>query len=106
MATTTAPAYQPTDGVLSGGQGRQFFDRQAQLLLGMSGSEFLQRWKRGEYRNLADTPETRNIMWVAYLIPFGQQASQGSSRRVPRTVPTSGSVRRGRRGLHERLRRR
>jgi len=75
MATTTAQTYQPTDGVLSGNQGRQFFDRQARLLLGLSGSEFLQRWERGEYRNLPDNPETRNIMWVAYLIPFGRQDS-------------------------------
>lgn len=75
MVTTTTQTNQPAETVLSADQGHQFFDRQARLLLNMSGAEFLQRWDDGEYRDLPDTPETRPIMWVAYLIPFGRQES-------------------------------
>ncbi|MGH2532468.1 MAG: hypothetical protein ACRDJW_09190 [Thermomicrobiales bacterium] len=48
-------------------------DREARRLLDISADEFLHRWDAGEYRDLPDTDETRRIMRVAYLIPFGRQ---------------------------------
>lgn len=47
MVTTTTQTDQPAETVLSAGQGHQFFDRQARLLLNMSGAEFLQRGMTG-----------------------------------------------------------
>jgi hypothetical protein len=53
-------------------EGHRLFDREARRLLGMSGDEFLARWDAGEFNDLPDTPEGRQIMRVAYLIPFGR----------------------------------
>ncbi len=53
-------------------EGRALFDHQARALLGISGEEFLERWERGEYREVADTPDNRHIVSLAMLIPFAR----------------------------------
>jgi len=53
-------------------EGRALFDHQARALLGISGDEFLERWERGEYRDVADTPDNRHIVSLAMLIPFAR----------------------------------
>lgn len=59
--------------VLPPPEARELFDRKARALLGISGSEFLRRWDAGQYRRLPETPENRNIMRVAALMPFGRR---------------------------------
>ena len=47
-------------------EGRALLDRQARRYLGISGEEFVRRYKAGEFAN-SDTPE---VMRVAMLLPF------------------------------------
>ena len=61
-----------SENVLTADEGRELFEREARRLLGLSGKEFLRRWEAGEYRDLPETPETRKLMRVAFLIPFGR----------------------------------
>jgi hypothetical protein len=44
---------------------REIFDREAQLRLGISGEEFVQRWHRGEYPDW--DPELANLVM---MLPF------------------------------------
>ena len=53
-------------------QGRALFDFQARKHLGISGEEFLERWDRGEFRDEADMPGHRHIVYLAMLIPFAR----------------------------------
>jgi hypothetical protein len=64
-----------TDRVHSADEGRALFEREAQRLLGIDGEEFLRRWDAGGYRDLPETPTVRNVMRVAFLIPFVRQES-------------------------------
>ena len=52
-----------------------FFEREIQRLMGMSGEEFIRRYDAGEYNDLEDIPETRNVLRASFLIPFGRQES-------------------------------
>src|SRR5581483_10809013 len=47
------------DGVrfLAADESREFFDEQAQRLMGISGSEFLARYDAGEYDDVIDDPD-------------------------------------------------
>lgn len=48
-------------------EGRALIDENARHYLGISGEEFLRRWKAGEYAN----PDAdANVMLVASLLPF------------------------------------
>lgn len=60
---------------LSAEEGRDLFERESRRLLGIGGDEFLRRWSAGEYAEVPETPETRKVMRVAFLIPFVQQDS-------------------------------
>jgi hypothetical protein len=55
-----------------------FFDSVARDIVGMSGEEFIARWDAGEYADvdLDETPEGRQIIHLALLIPFGRQKLQ------------------------------
>ncbi len=50
-------------------EGRKFFDARARYYLHISGEEFLERWRRGEYRGI-DRPE---VMRVIAALPFVQE---------------------------------
>lgn len=73
MATTRQETYQAKSSVLPPQKARELFDCKARALLGMSGKDFLRQWDAGKYRHLPETPETRKIMRVASLIPFGRR---------------------------------
>ena len=60
---------------LSAEEGRELIEREALRLLGMGGDEFMRRWSAGELKDLPATPESRQVMRVAFLIPFVQQDS-------------------------------
>lgn len=48
-------------------EGRELFDSQSRDLLGISGDEFFQRWKSGQYRDCDENP----LAWsVSMMIPF------------------------------------
>jgi hypothetical protein len=48
-------------------EAREDFDREAQRLLGISGDEFLRRYKAGEYANPKDDRELRAVMKLSML---------------------------------------
>lgn len=74
MATTRVETdHMLMSTVLPPQEARDLFDRKAQDLLSMSGEEFLSRWDAGEFRNLPESPDTRKIMRVVSLIPFGRR---------------------------------
>jgi hypothetical protein len=50
-------------------EAREDFDREAQRLLGISGDEFLRRYKAGEYANPQDDRELRGVMKLVMLGP-------------------------------------
>ena len=56
---------------LSPEEGREFFDREAQRLLGISGKEFVSRYESGEL----DEGDSR-VLQLAMLLPFWQAAPQ------------------------------
>jgi hypothetical protein len=45
-------------------------DREARRYLGISGEEFLRRWRNGEY---ASDPEQPGVVDVAMLLPFAAE---------------------------------
>jgi hypothetical protein len=57
---------------LDDGEGRAFFDQQAQAMLGIPGDEFLRRWDGGDYATVVDYPEHAAIRRLAALIPFAR----------------------------------
>ncbi len=72
------PAVEPnySDALtLSAEDGHELFEREAQRMMGMSGTEFLRRWNDGEYAGLDDVPENWNVLRLAMLIHFAQQES-------------------------------
>jgi hypothetical protein len=56
-------------------QALAFFEREIQRLMDMSGEEFIRRYDAGEYNDLEDIPETRNVLRASFLIPFGRLES-------------------------------
>lgn len=54
--------------ILSREEGRRLLDRQARRYLGMSGKEFVRKWKAKEFKD----PDRPEILRVAFLIPFGR----------------------------------
>lgn len=49
--------------------GRKLLDKQARLYLGMSGSEFIEKWEAGEFGDDPDRPE---VMRLVMLTPFAK----------------------------------
>lgn len=66
------PHAEPEPRVLDRAEARAFFDTQARALLGISGTEFLERWDRGEFADQGAEPEDTTILELALLIPFGR----------------------------------
>lgn len=50
-------------------EGRELFDKAARFYLGISGEEFIERWKSGYYDEDPDVP---NVVDVATLLPFAR----------------------------------
>jgi hypothetical protein len=46
----------------------ELFDQQARELVGMSGDEFLRRWDAGEFRELFDHPDHRDLTHLVMLM--------------------------------------
>ncbi|MGH2354967.1 MAG: hypothetical protein ACRDI2_24550 [Chloroflexota bacterium] len=57
--------------------GLAMLDRRARRYLGISGEEFLRRWRAGDY---AADPDQTGVMEVATLLPFVQGHVQGDAR--------------------------
>ena len=55
-------------GRLSAAEERSMLDRAARRYLGMSGRDFLRKWRAGEFKNPDMDPGVR---WVAFLAPVG-----------------------------------
>jgi len=49
--------------------GRELLDKQARRYLNMSGSEFIEKWEAGEFREDPDRPD---VMRLVMLIPFAK----------------------------------
>ena len=70
----TCPAERPalgvarTDSRLSRAAEERLFDRAARHYLGMSGQDFLRKWRAGEFKNPNADPAVRH---VAMLAPVG-----------------------------------
>ena len=50
-------------------------DDATQKQLGISGDEFIARWNRGDYAEIADTAGNRHLIDLAMLIPIDRRAS-------------------------------
>ena len=53
---------------LSAAEERRIFDRAARRYVGMSGRDFLRKWRAGEFKDPDMDPAVR---WVAFLAPVG-----------------------------------
>ena len=67
-AATQASAAIGRIGRLSGAAEERLFDRAARHYLGMSGQDFLRKWRAGEFKNPDADPAVRH---VAMLAPVG-----------------------------------
>ena len=54
-------------------EAREFFDRQARDLLGISGDAFLARLDAGEYADMPDDAEHADILYLATLQGLGRR---------------------------------
>ena len=66
---------QKLPSVLPRAQAFALFDQEARRIAGMPAAEFLAKRDAGSFRDLDDTPEGREITYLALLIPFGRQDS-------------------------------
>jgi hypothetical protein len=69
VTTRTSEDVVPEVHELTAEEGQALFDRTARKLLGISGSEFLTRWDRGDYER---EREEMAVTKVAMLIPFAR----------------------------------
>lgn len=60
------------DLVVSPEDGRRMFDEAARAMVGMSGVEFIRRYDAGEYADIPDDAEHRNIIELGLMIRFGR----------------------------------
>jgi hypothetical protein len=70
------PARTPTSefpSVLPPAEARAMFDGEARRVAGLSGDEFIQKWEAGEFDEIEDSPDGREISYLVMLIPFGRQ---------------------------------
>jgi hypothetical protein len=71
LRQSTPREEEPGDIELSPDEAMAFFDREARLLVGMSGEEFLRRWDAGEFRPVPDeTSEDRNLSSLVMALPL------------------------------------
>lgn len=57
---------------LDADEAREYFDRDARYLLGISGEEFLRRYDAGEYDKELDDRTLRGVMKLSMSIPFAR----------------------------------
>ena len=67
----TTIAYIPTPEPVSAEEGLAMLDEQARRRLGISGTEFLERWDAGEFSDVGG--ERPDVARVAMLIPLARQ---------------------------------
>lgn len=60
------------DMFLDAEEGRRQFNELVESRLGISGPEFIRRFDAGEYQQIADDEDHRDIIELAMLIPFGR----------------------------------
>ena len=60
---------------LSDEKAREFFDREAQRLVGLSGDEFLRRYDRGDYVGIEEDEFGRRVVELEFIIPFGRSGA-------------------------------
>lgn len=58
---------------VSPAEGRRMFDEAAREWTGMTGDEFIVRWKAGEFAELPDDLEHRRILELVVMIPLAFQ---------------------------------
>lgn len=75
MAVRVEETIERLPAVLSLEEAHVLFDREARRVVGMSGQTFLDKWDRGEIRDLSDSPEGREIAYLVLLIPFGRRVT-------------------------------
>jgi hypothetical protein len=65
----------PYEGIrwLGDEESYELFDRLARTVLGLSGDEFIERWDRGEYDEIADDPGHPGLMHLIAMIDFGRK---------------------------------
>lgn len=73
MAQTVEETTQHLPTVLPEELAIAMVDQEARRVVGVSGDAFLERWDAGEFRDVADTPEGRKLMFLILLIPFGRR---------------------------------
>jgi hypothetical protein len=73
MALAARPTIQDPPSVLEPELAREFFDREAWRVVGMSGDEFIARYDAGEFHDLVDDPRGRELSYLILIIPFGRQ---------------------------------
>ena len=56
-------------------EAHELFGREAMKTLGISGDEFLHRWKAGEWQPVPDDTEGRKIAELSMEIPFARYAA-------------------------------
>jgi hypothetical protein len=61
--------------ILSKEEGRAYFEEAIPRLLGISADEFFRRYDAGDYADLPDIPEYRDVEAAIFLIPFGRRDS-------------------------------
>lgn len=75
VAPTAQSAVQSIPSVLRPELATAIFDQEALRIVSVSGAEFLARWNVGEFREVPDTPQVRELSYLILLIPFGRQLS-------------------------------
>lgn len=73
MAMTVALVTDQRFEELDEDQGRALIDLQARKFLGMSGTEFIQKYYAGQIEN----PDSTDVLRVAMLLPFLKQTPDG-----------------------------
>lgn len=52
---------------------RRMFDEMARAWVGMSGDEYIRRWKAGEFANIPDDLEHRRYIELSLMVPLADQ---------------------------------
>ena len=72
MALPVRETTHPPPTVLPPERAKALFEEEAWRIAGMSGDDFLARWDAGDFRDVEDTPEGRELAYLILLIPFGR----------------------------------
>lgn len=62
----------PPEIVMDDDEARAFFDREARRLVGLSGTEFIRRYDRGDYAAIEEDEFGRAVVELSFIIPFGR----------------------------------